>query len=1146
MGEAVRPSSPHSLLRPTSLLLGLFLCLALLALGGESTPGEVASATTLLLLLVANTLLAFWESFLRSREVERRVERVAEVVARVRESKPWDAEEYPHLHTPPSSSLVLQWTHRDGRLVNLPWALLVRGDSVVLRPGQAAPALCRAPGLVLQRGELHRLGPPPAPAPELRAASSAQAFVLEETPCLAELEHVLEAAASRPSSTLTKQRLFLAGTVLELVLLPAVLVLVLIWSCLRRQLVTSLLPLAAADSLVIPRLFVREPVAACLPLLPLTLPLWWILVNTAALANVLTIFRQPSAVRPSTAADPFDDMVETPEMEEAAPTVSWRATAAVMASCLAGRGEFLCRTENLLHCLGSVTSYCCTDKKGVLSWPNTSPEKLMFLRQVEAEAEAEASSVVPEILTVNHNVHNPFSVDFDDTAWEQHLASLRPLGLAGLLNSCSLASHPAGYSPIYSALQFDASAARGCVCELGRIVGLPEQEEERWRLEQVCTSSRPSGKTPSPHMVSLVVAESSAARTHLMSQGSADLVLESCADAWTGRDLAPLEPSLRKKCLEFHHRAALTSHCTAFAYRPLPLPPPWPPHHHLHLPPHPTLTTWPSEASVDHASCTALHPSPSTAPLSPDLGKCLEAQGSQTLLGMVQMQYQARVDMVQFIDLLEKACIRFVHFSKDNELRSRVFSEKMGLESGWNCHISLAPGADLSGAQATMYGVARADRPEGANQLCVSLPAKLDRLHGRLGAPAWGERPAAGGADSPGGSSSSLETFGISNRAQLPAGIDAIRPHLEKMDNVPLLVSLFTDCTPSSTRQMVEIMQENGEVVAMLGSSANFHNMRSFLSADASLAVEPLYPQVCRRVPVCAPAPPSPGAPSTGPPLLPTLLAQQIVAVAASVTFAREEKVSIYQAIIASRRHVLAIKYSLQFWVSSCLFLSLLVVASLVVTAPLPLTAPQLLLLCSLHIPLLATAIFLSSHDSNICNISTGKNGEVSFSKSSVCESCWWHGLRLTPYLVALLAAHLLTILPLCSTQAGERQCSEALPRHLAFQQAVNMMFVTVALVLASATYVSSTDQVWRYKLRRVWHVLVVGLVLVACQAAALLPLPADPVLPTEAWALLGAAAPLTVLLNEVIKRQQVKANVRHQKRARLEFGTKLGINSPF
>ena len=47
-----------------------------------------------------------------------------------------------------------------------------------------------------------------------------------------------------------------------------------------------------------------------------------------------------------------------------------------------------------------------------------------------------------------------------------------------------------------------------------------------------------------------------------------------------------------------------------------------------------------------------------------------------------------------------------------------------------------------------------------------------------------------------------------------------------------------------STREMVEIMQENGEVVATLGSSANHHNIRIFLASDASLAVEPLYPQV--------------------------------------------------------------------------------------------------------------------------------------------------------------------------------------------------------------------------------------------------------------------------------------------------------------
>ena len=134
-----------------------------------------------------------------------------------------------------------------------------------------------------------------------------------------------------------------------------------------------------------------------------------------------------------------------------------------MVSLLMGTGEHLCRTENLLHCLGSVTSYCCTDKKGILSWPNTSPEKIFFLRQEEADQgevdEAEEGSskneavIIPETLTANHDIHDPFRVDFDDTNWEEHLESLRPLGLAGSIKTCSLANLQSGYSHLYSALQ---------------------------------------------------------------------------------------------------------------------------------------------------------------------------------------------------------------------------------------------------------------------------------------------------------------------------------------------------------------------------------------------------------------------------------------------------------------------------------------------------------------------------------------------------------------------------------------------------------------------------------------------------------------------------------------------------------------------
>ncbi len=61
----------------------------------------------------------------------------------------------------------------------------------------------------------------------------------------------------------------------------------------------------------------------------------------------------------------------------------------------------------------------------------------------------------------------------------------------------------------------------------------------------------------------------------LISQGTADVVLDSCADAWTGRDLDTLTEDLRKKVLDFYQRASLSSYCTAFAFKPQTFQLPW-------------------------------------------------------------------------------------------------------------------------------------------------------------------------------------------------------------------------------------------------------------------------------------------------------------------------------------------------------------------------------------------------------------------------------------------------------------------------------------------------------------------------------------------------------------------------------------------
>ncbi|VVC99207.1 unnamed protein product [Leptidea sinapis] len=233
---------------------------------------------------------------------------------------------------------------------------------------------------------------------------------------------------------------------------------------------------------------------------------------------------------------------------------------------------------------------------------------------------------------------------------------------------------------------------------------------------------------------------------------------------------------------------------------------------------------------------------------------------------MVTMQYQAQSDMVELIERLERACIRFVHFSKENELRSRVFSEKMGLESGWNCHISLMaqsqdskPNSPLSSQSLIRDrpNTATINRPDtgdnllfsgnmtSSKALSMSAPGAINLEQGTVkfdnevkktrhsittqnthvernsmeGRESSRDSVLDAGSESPNDGCRSLSCltdstdhsaplhFDMSNRAKLPRGIENIRPHIEQVDNVPLLVSLFTDCTPSSVRTMIQIMQ---------------------------------------------------------------------------------------------------------------------------------------------------------------------------------------------------------------------------------------------------------------------------------------------------------------------------------------------------
>jgi hypothetical protein len=229
--------------------------------------------------------------------------------------------------------------------------------------------------------------------------------------------------------------------------------------------------------------------------------------------------------------------------------------------------------------------------------------------------------------------------------------------------------------------------------------------------------------------------------------------------------------------------------------------------------------------------------------------KLLRMQSSQIFVGMVAARYLPQPKMQTLIKDLDGAGVRFTYMANRNYRQTKPLATKMGLETGWNCAISLMPRKQ------------RRNRLIDGGQLSSSHAVAVESAAGVGG----GEE--AAGAGGQGGlgdfeieDEDELE-FGVEGilteeqrkrrirgeideqrwdmKAQLPHGIPEIRTHLKEKDNVPLLVSLFTDSTPASIAGMIRIMQENGEQVLVVCSSLRKSTPLLFNVADLGVAIEP-------------------------------------------------------------------------------------------------------------------------------------------------------------------------------------------------------------------------------------------------------------------------------------------------------------------
>ncbi|XP_069578597.1 transmembrane protein 94 isoform X5 [Brachyistius frenatus] len=816
----------------------------------------------------------------------------------------------------------------------------------------------------------------------------------------------------------------------------------------------------------------------------------------------------------------------------------------------------------------------------------------------ETEADDFVCDYHLEMLSLSQDQQNPASIQFDDLSWQCHLPSLKPLGLNIMLNLCnaSVTKQLCRFSDHLSNLALQES--HGTVlpvyvpwglCELSRLIGFTPgarelfKQENHLALYQLPTGEKTKEFTsrrlhyftkrqpPLSHLISLFVRDSSSNNIQMLSHGSADLILEACTDFWDGTDIYPLSGSDRKKVLDFYQRACLSGYCSAFAYKPMQV----------------------SLSSQLNGKCVELAPGPclfsgvelpSTTPIknsfcrnswSSDEGigegvereDCVQALSGQIFMGMVSSQFQARLDTVRLIDALVTACIRFVYFSMDDELRSKVFAEKMGLETGWNCHISLTPNGDSpcdGGPSSPSHGSLHEDLNQDSRDEAEGPLLPEEEAHSDLASfqPTDSDVP------------SFLEDC---NRAKLPRGIHQVRPHLKNIDNVPLLVPLFTDCTPDTMCEMMKIMQENREVTCCLGSSANFRNSRLFLQSNLSIALDPLYPSQCSWETFGYATGGGFNGEVEG--LSPLRLSGQLNSLGCSAAFHQGESVSMVKLIEQARHTTYGIRKCFLFLLQCQLSLVIIQFLACLAQLPPPMNTTDILWVSCFSYPLLSVSLLGKPPDSSVMTVATGKNLDAIPKKTqNYFLGCFLLKFGLT--VCAYLLAFGFTLLAVCpkgtnltfadnttvscgclytasSSDEALRWFSE-LSNGLLLTQKVMAGFLVLHTVVISLSYVHRSQPLWRKSpFSNTWWCLTVPVVLLSqiVQATvdyqlwrnqrSLLTFDLGDI-PLEAWLLVSLSPLLVVLVNEVVKLHEIRVRVRYQKRQKLQFETKLGMNSPF
>ncbi|KAJ2001555.1 hypothetical protein H4R26_004074 [Coemansia thaxteri] len=515
-----------------------------------------------------------------------------------------------------------------------------------------------------------------------------------------------------------------------------------------------------------------------------------------------------------------------------------------------------------------------------------------------------------------------------------------------------------------------------------------------------------------------------------------------------------------------------------------------------------------------------------------------DAVTEQIFLGLVTFAYDPKVDVCDFIEDLSLAGIRFVYFSKAKGRQSKSFAERLGLETDWNT--------------------------------CILLSSVPDGPHD----------------DDDDGY---VEDHDI--KAQLPRGIESIRSHLKEVDDIPLQISLFAECTPESAREMIAIFQENGDIACCIGSALKDSNTLTFAVADLAVGIEPIphfnrvayggsqgpFSAGCAAAAEASDSLAGPGATrsaalsghdvandgsisTSGALVTQYALGAALTCIPCPLFLQHDTSLyTLMQVISEARRLMGCIQQSALLLVAACLALAVVNFVSAMCLLPPALNGFMLLWVLWIVVPLLGATMLFVPHDENIMSTMPLKNQNH---VSDMPRFSAYMAIRMLPPVVLTVLVYVTALERMMMDVPHLGQLSAVLGKAdwlaldhgqqwalLAAQTYAMVAFVFHCICISSTLMYRTRSWLEFVPFRNIAWVVGSALCLTLTLVfAALLLAFGEAHVGRVAWYtyFIAFAGPLMLLpLQEACKLHDKKRWVRLQKLAKLEFKTKLGQHSP-